>query len=45
MITTFQKLVNDAPLLDAYSNTITGVVGTVAESVVHIKVKKKRHLI
>lgn len=41
MITTFQKLVNDAPLLDAYSNTITGVVGTVAESVVHIKVKKK----
>lgn len=31
---------SDLPLLDAYSKTITGVVGTVAESVVHIQVQK-----
>lgn len=31
----------DAGLLDAYSQTITGVVGSVAESVVHISVEKK----
>jgi S1-C subfamily serine protease len=30
----------DLPLLDAYSKTITGVVGSVAESVVHIQVQK-----
>lgn len=32
---------NDMTLLDAYSKTITGVVNTVAESVVHIEVKKR----
>lgn len=32
---------NDRSLLDAYSQTVTGVVGTVAESVVHIEVQKK----
>lgn len=32
---------NDWSLLDAYSQTVTGVVGTVAESVVHIEVQKK----
>ena len=31
----------DAALLDAYSKTITGVVGEVAQSVVHIQVQKK----
>ncbi|NLR80906.1 S1C family serine protease [Chitinophaga eiseniae] len=31
----------DRSLLDAYSRTVTGVVGTVAESVVHIEVQKK----
>ena len=31
----------DAGLLDAYSKTITGVVGEIAHSVVHIQVKKK----
>jgi S1-C subfamily serine protease len=31
---------DDATLLDAYSNTVTGVVGSVAESVVHIEVQK-----
>jgi S1-C subfamily serine protease len=30
----------DAYLLDAYSQTITGVAGSVAESVVHVKVRK-----
>jgi S1-C subfamily serine protease len=30
----------DAELLDAYSNTITGVVSRVAESVVHVQVQK-----
>ncbi len=30
----------DAELLDSYSRTITGVVGQVAEAVVHIKVQK-----
>jgi S1-C subfamily serine protease len=30
----------DGELLDAYSNTITGVVGQVAEAVVHIQVQK-----
>jgi len=32
---------SDAALLDAYSKTITGVVHTVAEAVVHIEVTKK----
>src|SRR5688572_4450555 len=32
---------DDAALLDAYSKTITGVVGKVAASVAHIQVKKK----
>lgn len=32
---------SDGHLLDAYSRTITGVVATVADSVVHIEVKKK----
>ncbi len=32
---------DDAALLDAYSRTITGVVGAVSESVVHIQVNKK----
>jgi S1-C subfamily serine protease len=32
---------SDEQLLDAYSRTITGVVGTVADSVVHIEVLKK----
>lgn len=31
----------DLDLLDAYSKTITGVVGSIAESVVHIEVSKK----
>jgi S1-C subfamily serine protease len=31
----------DAPLLDAYSKTITSTVSAVADSVVHIQVKKK----
>ena len=31
----------DAGLLDAYSKTITGVVGEIAHSVVHIQVQKK----
>lgn len=31
---------NDAELLDSYSRTITGVVGQVAEAVVHIQVQK-----
>jgi S1-C subfamily serine protease len=31
----------DADLLDSYSRTITGVVGQVAESVVHIQVQKQ----
>src|ERR1041384_7825778 len=31
----------DATLLDAYSKTITGVVNTIADSVVHIQVTKK----
>jgi S1-C subfamily serine protease len=31
----------DHELLDAYSKTITGVVGSVAEAVVHIEVSKK----
>ena len=31
---------DDYGLLDAYSKTITGVVGTVAEGVVHIEIKK-----
>ncbi|HVI44650.1 MAG TPA: trypsin-like peptidase domain-containing protein [Chitinophaga sp.] len=35
--------VNDAALLDVYSQTITGVVGSVAESVVHIEVQKKNN--
>ncbi|WP_160712908.1 S1C family serine protease [Chitinophaga solisilvae] len=33
--------VNDASLLDAYSQTVAGVAGTVAESVVHIEVQRK----
>lgn len=41
MLTTVKKVINDAPLLDAYSKTITGVVGTISESVVHIKVDKR----
>ena len=32
--------VNDIQLLDAYSQTVTGVVGSVAESVVHVQVQK-----
>jgi len=32
---------NDLELLDAYSKTITGVVASVAEAVVHIQVKKE----
>jgi len=32
---------SDASLLDAYSKTVTGVVSDVAESVVHIEVRKK----
>jgi S1-C subfamily serine protease len=32
---------DDQHLLDAYSKTITGVVGTVAEAVVHIEIKKR----
>ena len=31
---------NDPELLDAYSRTVTGVVGRVAEAVVHVQVKK-----
>ncbi len=31
---------DDAELLDSYSRTITGVVGQVAEAVVHIQVNK-----
>lgn len=34
---------SDGQLLDAYSRTITGVVATVADSVVHIEVKKKNN--
>ena len=33
---------SDAGLLDAYSKTITGVVGEIAQSVVHIQVQKKQ---
>jgi S1-C subfamily serine protease len=33
----------DAALLDAYSKTITGVVNTIAEAVVHIQVTKKTY--
>src|SRR5579862_200230 len=32
---------NDLPLLDSYSKTVTCVVGSAAESVVHIEVQKK----
>lgn len=32
---------NDFDLLDSYSKTVTGVVGSVAEAVVHIEIKKK----
>jgi S1-C subfamily serine protease len=32
---------NDGELLDSYSRTITGVVGQVAEAVVHIQVQKR----
>ena len=32
---------NDGPLLDAYSSTITSIVSSVADSVVHIEVRKK----
>ncbi len=32
---------HDAGLLDAYSKTITGVVGEISQSVVHIQVQKK----
>lgn len=38
--TTFIQHSTDAHLLDAYSKTITGVVSTVAPSVVHIQVQK-----
>jgi len=34
---------SDGQLLDAYSRTITGVVANVADSVVHIEVKKKNN--
>lgn len=34
--------VDDAPLLDAYSRTVTGVVGSVSPSVVHIHVAGER---
>lgn len=44
MLTTVKKVVNDTPLLDAYSKTITGVVGTISESVVHIKVDKRTNV-
>jgi len=37
----FIEHVPDAGLLDAYSKTITGVVGDIAQSVVHIQVQKK----
>src|SRR5678815_1687414 len=33
--------ITDVGLLDAYSKTITGVVGDIAQSVVHIQVQKK----
>ena len=36
-----QFIQNDSFLLDAYSKTITGVVGSVAPSVVHIQVQKR----
>jgi S1-C subfamily serine protease len=36
-----ETIYNDALLLDSYSQTVIGVVGTVAESVVHIEVTKK----
>ena len=35
------NLNKDSSLLDSYSQTVIGVVGTVAESVVHIEVSKK----
>jgi S1-C subfamily serine protease len=45
METEFSWLVHpgsqDAPLLDAYSKTITGTVAAVGDSVVHIQVRKK----
>lgn len=34
---------NDLPLLDAYSRTVTSVVDAVSDSVVQIRVKKKRN--
>jgi S1-C subfamily serine protease len=37
----FIEHTRDAGLLDAYSKTITGVVGEIAQSVVHIQVQKK----
>lgn len=37
----FIEHIPDAGLLDAYSKTITGVVGEIAQSVVHIQVQKK----
>src|SRR3982750_4758321 len=40
--TSFIEHIPDAGLLDAYSKTITGVVGEIAQSVVHIQVQKKQ---
>lgn len=40
METIFIDTVGDHELLDAYSNTVTGIVGRVAESVVHVQVEK-----
>ena len=37
----FIEHVSDAGLLDAYSKTITGVVSTVSQAVVHIQVRKR----
>ena len=37
----FIEDIHDGGLLDAYSKTITGVVGEIAQSVVHIQVQKK----
>jgi S1-C subfamily serine protease len=37
----FIENISDAGLLDAYSKTVTGVVGEIAQSVVHIQVQKK----
>jgi len=37
----YAPVVNDVELLDSYSRTITGVVGQVAEAVVHIQVLKR----